>query len=144
MNLCVQTRRRCRERDRRRCQTSRTSAATEEVEVCTEEEVVDEVLLQEEGLALLEEEVKKIARFSTNFCSFYSCSLLLRRLSADALGVFDLLPGYFHGFTTYNYGGAAAGGGGVGGGGGFSTGYSAGLGGGGGGAAIKPGEKRDY
>lgn len=87
---------------------------------------------------------KKIARFSTNFCSFYSCSLLLRRLSADALGVFDLLPGYFHGFTTYNYGGAAAGGGGVGGGGGFSTGYSAGLGGGGGGAAIKHGEKRDY
>nr|WFF64115.1 nuclear factor kappa B [Trachinotus ovatus] len=35
-------------------------------------------------------------------------------------------PGYFQGFTTYNYGGG-------GGGGGFSTGYSAGLGGGGGG-----------
>uniref|UniRef100_A0A3P8VXJ6 Nuclear factor kappa B subunit 1 n=1 Tax=Cynoglossus semilaevis TaxID=244447 RepID=A0A3P8VXJ6_CYNSE len=36
-------------------------------------------------------------------------------------------PGYFQGFTTYNYGG------GGGGGGGFSTGYSAGLGGGAGG-----------
>lgn len=39
-------------------------------------------------------------------------------------------PGYFQGFTTYNYGG----------GGGFSTGYSTGLGGGGGGG-MKHGEK---
>jgi len=49
-------------------------------------------------------------------------------------------PGYFQGFTTYNYGGAGGGGGG-----GFSTGYSAGLGGGGGGGGgggLKHEEKK--
>jgi len=64
--LCVQTRRRCRGRDRRRCQTSRTSAATEEVEVCTEEEEEEEeVLLQVEDLDLQEKEVLLVWGFHT-------------------------------------------------------------------------------
>lgn len=52
LHLCVQIRRRCRGKDRRRCQTSRISAGTEE-EVCTEEE--EGVPLRQEGLDPQEE-----------------------------------------------------------------------------------------